>query len=133
MLREHIPATVPAPVGNYAHGLEVPAGARLLFISGQIPVDMGGEVPSDFDAQCRLVWAHVGAVLRSAGLDYGNLVKVTTYLGDRAHATANGRIRREVLGDHRPSLTVIVAGIFDPRWLLEIEAIAAELPAERTR
>jgi 2-iminobutanoate/2-iminopropanoate deaminase len=30
-----------------------------------------------------------------------------------------------ILGDHRPALTVIVAGIWDPAWLIEIEAIAA--------
>jgi enamine deaminase RidA (YjgF/YER057c/UK114 family) len=125
MLREHTPPTVPAPVGNYAHGLEVPAGTRLLFVSGQIPVDVGGAVPDDFESQCRLVWAHVGAVLASAGMGYGDLVKVTTFLADRAHADTNGRVRREVLGAHRPALTVIVARNFDPRWLLEIEAVAA--------
>lgn len=125
MFPEHTPSTVPAPVGNYAHGLEVPPGARLLFISGQIPVEVGGSVPPDFESQCRLVWTHIGAVLASAGLGYGNLVKVTTFLADRTSAEANGRIRREVLGAHRPALTVIITGIFDPRWLLEIEAVAA--------
>jgi enamine deaminase RidA (YjgF/YER057c/UK114 family) len=128
MLRAHTPPSVPAPVGNYAHGVEVLPGARLLFVSGQIPVDLEGEVPADFESQCRLVWAHVGAVLASAGMGYDDLVKVTTFLSDRAHADANGRIRREVLGAHRPALTVIVAEIFDPRWLLEIEAVAAWRP-----
>ena len=127
----HLPPSVPAPVGNYAHGLEVPPGARLLFISGQIPEDLAGDVPSDFAAQCRLVWAHVGAVLASAGLGYGHLVKVTTFLADRAYADENGRIRREVLGAHRPALTVVVAGTLDPRWRLEIEAIAAGAPVAR--
>ena len=129
MFRRYDPPTVPAPIGNYAHGLEVPAGARLLFVSGQIPEDIAGNVPSDFEGQCRLVWAHVGAVLAAAGLGYEHLVKVTTFLADRSHAEVNGRVRREVLGTHRPALTVIVAEIFDPRWLLEIEAIAAGPPS----
>lgn len=86
------------------------------------------EVPAGFESQCRLVWAHIGAVLASAGTRHEDLVKVTTYLSDRAHADENGRIRREVLGAHRPALTVIVAEIFDPRWLLEIEAVAAWRP-----
>jgi hypothetical protein len=34
-------------------------------------------------------------------------------------------VRQEVLGTHRPALTVIITGIYDERWLLEIEAIAA--------
>ena len=36
-----------------------------------------------------------------------------------------GRVRRERLGSHAPALTVIVARTLDPRWLLEIEAMAA--------
>lgn len=54
-----------------------------------------------------------------------NLVKVTTYLGDRSYSATNSGVRREVLGEHRPALTVIVAAIFDPEWMIEIEAIAA--------
>lgn len=54
-----------------------------------------------------------------------DLVKVTTFLGDRDVAAANAVVRREVLGEHRPALTVVVAEIYDSAWLLEIEAIAA--------
>lgn len=54
-----------------------------------------------------------------------NLVKVTTFLTRREDADANSRIRRERLGSHAPALTVIVAQTLDPRWLLEIEALAA--------
>jgi 2-iminobutanoate/2-iminopropanoate deaminase len=121
----HDPAAVAAPIGGYTHGLEVPTGHRLLFISGQIPVRADGATPSDFDSQCEVVWDNVTAVLRSAGMGPEHLVKVTTFLSDRRHADANGRIRRERLGDHRPALTVIIAGIYDPAWLLEVEAVAA--------
>lgn len=125
MIRRHNPPLVPAPIGRYAHGLELAAAGRLLFISGQIPEDLAGDVPSDFPAQCRLVWAHIGAVLREAGLEYSHLVKVVTFLTDRSLAETNSAIRQEVLGSHEPALTVIVAQTLDPRWLLEIEAIAA--------
>lgn len=37
----------------------------------------------------------------------------------------NAIVCREVLGGHSPALTVVIAGIFDEKWLLEIEAIAA--------
>ena len=82
-------------------------------------------MPPDFEGQCRLVWANIGAQLRAAGLDYGHLVKVTTYLSDRRFGDANGAIRREILGAHAPALTVLIAGICDEKWLLEIEAMAA--------
>ena len=65
------------------------------------------------------------AALAAAAMDVTNLVKVTTILSDREYTPANTDIRNEVLGDHRPALTVIVAGIWDPSWLIEIEAVAA--------
>ncbi|MGH3647312.1 MAG: RidA family protein [Micromonosporaceae bacterium] len=119
------PTDAPRPLGGYTQALSVDGASRLLFISGQIPVDGDGAVPDDFDAQCRLVWANLTAALRAADLDVGNLVKVTTYLSDRRHAGVNGDVRPEILGEHRPSLTVIIAEIYDSGWLLEIEAIAA--------
>lgn len=124
-LHRHNPSTVPRPVGQYAQGLEVDTAARVLYISGQIPETSLGDIPTAFDAQCRLVWSHIGGVLHEAGMTYVNLVKVATFLTDRAQAEANSAIRREVLGRHEPALTVVVAQTLDPEWLLEIEAIAA--------
>ena len=119
------PPTVPEAVGGYVNGLDVRGAQRTLYISGQIPQDRAGQVPDGIEAQCRLVWANLTAVLHEAGMGTTNLVKVTTFLADRAHATVNTAVRNEVLGTHRPALTVILAGIWDPAWLIEIEAIAA--------
>ncbi|MEV0395187.1 RidA family protein [Polymorphospora rubra] len=119
------PATVPEAVGGYVNAMQVQDARRLLFISGQIPQTPDGHVPDDPEEQCRLVWRNVTAVLAEAGMDVTNLVKVTTFLGGREHAAVNTRVRNEVLGSHRPALTVIVTGIFDPGWVLEIEAVAA--------
>ena len=116
----------PSPSGGYAQAIAVSNAPRLLYVSGQIPVDAGGRTPTDFDAQCRLVWANLLAQLRSAGMQETDLVKVTTYLSDRRYAAENSRIRREILGSHRPALTVIISDIYDPAWLLEIEAVAAQ-------
>jgi enamine deaminase RidA (YjgF/YER057c/UK114 family) len=121
----HDPPAVTPPRGGYTHGLEVPAGARLLFISGQIPEREDGTVPPDFEGQCRVVWANILAVLASADLTVASLVKVTTCLTRRDQAGVNSRIRQEVLGDARPALTVVVVQTLESPWLLEIEAIAA--------
>ena len=43
-----LPKTISQPNGTYVHGLAVPAGARLLFVSGQIPVHRDGSIPKDF-------------------------------------------------------------------------------------
>jgi 2-iminobutanoate/2-iminopropanoate deaminase len=120
----HDPPSVPAAIGGYTHAIQVTGPSRMLFISGQIPETPYGMVPSDPEEQCRQVWAHVLALLDDAGMTVECLAKVTTYLSDREHAAVNAQVRAEVLGDHRPALTVIVAEIWDPRWLVEIEAVA---------
>lgn len=115
----------PAAAGGYTQALEVQEVQRLLFISGQIPVSVTGDVPDGFNSQAKLVWANLIAQLEAAGMSVSNLVKVTTFLSSREYALANRAIRQEVLGTHTPALTVVIAGIFDEAWLLEIEAIAA--------
>lgn len=124
-LRAFNAENAPRPEGGYSQVLELQGHERLIFISGQIPVTVTGAVPIEFEAQARLVWANVCAQLEVAGMTVANLVKVTTFLASRDDADVNGAIRREVLGPHRPALTVIVTEIFDPSWRLEIEAIAA--------
>ncbi len=115
----------PAAAGGYAQAIEVQGAQKLLFISGQIPANSNGEVPKDFASQARLAWANVLAQLDAAGMLRANLVKVTTFLSSRENALPNREVRQEILGTHRPALTVVIAGIFDESWLIEIEAIAA--------
>jgi 2-iminobutanoate/2-iminopropanoate deaminase len=118
-------ADAPQPEGGYAQAVLLPPGAQMLFVSGQIPVGRDGAVPSTFADQCRMVWNNVLAQVRAAGMGPEDIVKVTTFLSDRAHAEENSAIRREVLGEHAPALTVVIAEIFDPAWLLEIEIVAS--------
>ncbi len=117
--------SAPQPAGGYSQAIEIEGLQRLLFISGQIPETVAGEVPTNFTSQARLVWRNVIAQLQAADMSVANLVKVTVFLSSRDYALANREIRQEVLGSHSPALTVIIAGIFDEEWLLEIEATAA--------
>jgi 2-iminobutanoate/2-iminopropanoate deaminase len=110
---------------SYAQAHEVTNASRLLLISGQVPADNDDHVPTDFKSQCRLAWANVEAQLKAAGMTLDNLVKVTTFLSDRRYRQENYEVRMEVLGERSPALTVIITGIYDEAWLLEIEAIAA--------
>lgn len=116
--------TAPQPVGGYSQAIEVHEARRLLFISGQVPQSPDGHVPPDFRSQARLAWSNVQAQLEAASMTIENLAKVTIFLSSREYAVPNGEVRSEFLGDHAPALTVIIAGIFDEKWLLEIEAYA---------
>jgi len=121
----HDPSVVPAPQGGYTHGLEVSHPSRWLLVSGQIPESVDGTVPETAEEQCRVIWAHISAVLASASMSVADIVKVTTYLSSRDVAAANSQVRTAVLDGNRPALTVVIAEIFDPAWLLEIEVLAA--------
>ena len=109
----------------YAAACEVSGAPRLLFVSGQVPVRPDESVPEDFASQCRVVWANLERQLRDAGMSLDNIVKVTTFLSDRRYRAENSVVRREVLKERTPALTIIIADIYDEAWLLEIEVIAA--------
>ena len=98
---------------------------RLLFVSGQIPADSEGRVPDDVEGQVRLCWANLVAQLRAGGMEVNNLVKVTVFLKRYEDREINAKVRFETLRDHRPALSTIITDLYDPAWLLEIEAVAA--------
>lgn len=115
-----------APLATtYAQSVEVTGATRWLFVSGQTPARPDNSVPEGFEDQARLAWANVIAQLREGGMTLDNLVKVTIFLSDRAYIDAYRRTRDDALGGRKVGLTTIITGIFDERWLLEIEAIAA--------
>lgn len=110
---------------SYSQACLVEAPTRWLYISGQTPTDETGAAPEAFEDQCRLVWKNIERQLAAAGMTLDNLAKVTTFLSDRRWREANYTVRHEVLAGRSPALTVIVCEIYDPAWLVEIEAVAA--------
>ena len=122
----HNPASVHAPSSGYSMGLDLSQHRRLLFVSGQVPEESDGSVPEGFEAQCEQAWRNVIEVLAAAGLGVEHLVKITTFLTDRSKVVTNRTIRHKMLAGNEPASTVMIAETVDGKWLLEIEAIAAE-------
>ncbi|MEH6415918.1 RidA family protein [Pseudomonas sp. CGJS7] len=112
-----------SPAPPVAHRIE--RGSRLLFISGQVPTDADGDTPERFSAQCRLAWRNLEAQLAAADMQLRHLVKVTVFLARRQDLRRERELRRErLLGVARPSVSVVIVGIYDEGWRIEIEAIA---------
>jgi 2-iminobutanoate/2-iminopropanoate deaminase len=112
-----------APAPPIAHRIE--RGSRLLFISGQVPTDADGDTPERFSAQCRLAWRNLEAQLAAADMQPRHLVKVTVFLARRQDLRRERELRRErLLGVAQPSVSVVIVGIYDEAWRIEIEAIA---------
>ena len=82
-------------------------------------------MPDSFDEQADLIWTHIQAILHAAGMQLHHIVSLRTYLADPAYDESNVRMRMKYMGDHRPASTVVCCRLLDPRWKLEIEAVAA--------
>ncbi len=113
----------PAPIGPYSQAVR---SGKELFCSGQIPLDpqTGELVAGDIGAQTQRVLDNLGAVLREAGFDYGDVVKTTIYLIDMQDFAAVNTVYERAFGAAKPARsTVAVAGL--PRGArVEIDAIA---------
>lgn len=108
---------------SYNHGLRA---GNTLYLAGQVARDENGAVVGkDATTQARQVYANIGRVLAAAGARWTDIVKITTYLVNRADSQAVSAVRFEHLGDHRPPHTgLIVAGLGSPDLLLEVDVVA---------
>lgn len=123
------PDSIAAPMGAYHHGVEIPEGARITFVSGQVGVDADGNLPADFRAQADHAFANCQAVLEDNGLTMADVVKITQFLVRREDLDGYRAVRGKYLGEHRPCSTLLfVAGLADPQMLIEVEMVAAKRP-----
>jgi enamine deaminase RidA (YjgF/YER057c/UK114 family) len=104
-------------------------GDRVL-VGGTAPVPPGGvPAPSGAYNQARLCLDLIAAALAQAGVSFDDVVRTRMYITDVSHWEEVARAHGEVFAEIMPVTTaVIVAGLLDPAWLVEIEAEAA-LPA----
>src|SRR6478735_2759410 len=125
-IKFHNPKTV-SLAGKYSHGAEVPAGARLLYVSGQVGVDSRGKLQPTFEKQAVQVWKNIGQVLKAGGMGYKDIVKMTSFITDARFVVPNRAARDQFISEPYPASTLlIVAGLADPAMLVEIEVIAAK-------
>jgi enamine deaminase RidA (YjgF/YER057c/UK114 family) len=118
------PSDLPTPFG-YSHVVGIPAG-RLLWTSGQVAVDVSGQVPDGWEAQTRLVFENVGRALSAQGGGWSDVVKLTYFVTGVEEITTVRSVRDEFVDTERPptSSLVQVAGLFRPDLLIEVEAVA---------
>jgi enamine deaminase RidA (YjgF/YER057c/UK114 family) len=124
---KHNPEGLFPPYRNYSHAVEIKGNAALLIISGLNGyLQDGTTMPDSFEEQGEMIWQHLGTILKSAGMDYSNLVSIRTYLADPSYDEANVQLRMKYLGGNKPALTVVCCQLLDPKWKLEVEAMAAK-------
>lgn len=94
-------------------------------VSGTAPVWPDGHVDPDPATQARRCWEIVLTALQELGAGPQDVVRTRQYVVRADVADAVGAVHGEVFGEVRPASTmVVVSGLLDPRWLVEVEADA---------
>ena len=120
------------PIGLYSHGATIASSASLLFVAGQLAVDEDGSIVGerDFAAQVHQVFSNVGRVLRAAEMDFGNVLKFTTYLTNSFHLEEFYSVRAGLFAtlyptaEYPPNTLMVVERLVQAEFLIEVEAIA---------
>jgi 2-iminobutanoate/2-iminopropanoate deaminase len=120
------PANVFQPTA-YAQAARV---GDLLFVAGQTPRNIDGSTaaPGDIRGQAEKVFENLKAVLESCGSSLDRVAKLTVYMTSYEYRSAISEVRARVFAPAgRPcaSTTVVVSGLMNPEWLVEVEAVAA--------
>jgi enamine deaminase RidA (YjgF/YER057c/UK114 family) len=122
------PAGVRPPFGRYSHGIAVPAGARLVFCSGQLGVRVGDTLPQSVEGQAEICFRNIEAILADAGMTMADIVRLNAFVTRREDMKSYMLVRDRFVSDPPPASTlVIVAGFTRPEFLVEVEATAARV------
>lgn len=116
----------PRPTAPYSPAVMTSTG--LLFISGQIPIDMEtGELhKGDISIETRIVMERLGALLIQHGLDYSNLVKCTVFLTDIRDYQAVNKVYGSFFDAKFPAREAIEISNLPMGASIEISAIASK-------
>lgn len=99
-----------------------------VFVAGTTGFDYETmEISAEVAAQAEQTFANIAAALGEAGAGMSDVVRVRYILPDAALWPTCWPVTRRWLGEVRPAATMIVAGLQDPRMLIEIE-VTARLP-----
>ncbi|MER8911652.1 RidA family protein [Mesorhizobium sp. M0854] len=120
------PKSIKPPFARYSHGVELPPGKRLVLCSGQVAITPDDQIPEEAGAQAELCFRNIAAILGEAGLGLSDIVRINTYVTDRAFLRPYMEVRDRLFASPAPASTLmIVSGFARPEFKVEIEVIAA--------
>ena len=128
------PKTLAKPPG-YSYVVEATGPNRLIFIAGQLGLDMENNlVGDDFRSQAEKAIENLKLALTDAGATVEDVVKINNYLVDMSHIPIFREVRDKHFNMSAPpaSTTVAISQLARPGALFEIEAIAV-LPAKSAK
>ena len=113
----------PAAIGPYSQAVYV---GNLVYTSGQIPIDpaTGAIVEGGIKEQTRQSLSNVKAILESAGLTMGNVVKTTVFMADMNDFAKMNSVYAEFFVEPYPARSAVAVKTLPKGALVEIEVIA---------
>jgi enamine deaminase RidA (YjgF/YER057c/UK114 family) len=126
MLTHLTPDGVRAPFAAYSHAVEVEAGARLVFCSGQLGISPDDLIPETTEAQAELCFAAISTILAAAGMTLANVVRINAYVTGREHMKPYMAVRDRLFPAPSPASTLMIVGGFTrEEFKVEVEVVAA--------
>ncbi|MED4129661.1 RidA family protein [Shouchella miscanthi] len=127
MIISRNPQGVHKPLAPYNHQIEASGDIRWLTLSGQLGMDLEGNVPQNSLEQLKLALSNIHINLQEAEMDVENLTKLVFYIVGEMDAGQRRKIISEFLDDHLPCTTMIfVSGLAGPQFKIEIDAWACK-------
>jgi len=121
MLKHKTPDTIRKPFANYSHGVEVPAGARLMFCSGQLAVSLEDIIPDNTLDQANLCFNNIEKILAASDMEMSDIVRINAYVTAREHMAPYMVARDARFGTPPPASTLmIVTGFTREEFTVEI-------------
>jgi enamine deaminase RidA (YjgF/YER057c/UK114 family) len=124
---QHLQRINPPDLGTPSAYTHVVKAGQIVFIAGQVGMSAGKLAGSTMTAQLEQVMKNLATALKSQGLDFGHVAKITIFTTDIAayRAPEAAAIRAKYFGDSRPASTLVqVVQLASPDFKVEIEAIA---------
>jgi 2-iminobutanoate/2-iminopropanoate deaminase len=128
MNRSILTDKAPAPFSNYSQAMEAPAGARMLHVSGQVGNLPSGELSNDPASQHEQAWRNIFAILKAADMEPRDVVDVLAIVTSHEQVPLYREMRDRMLGVHQCASTLLVCGLANPDWKVEIAVKAAKIP-----
>lgn len=123
--RAVFPQGGPKLLGPYSPGL---VSGGFLFVTGQVGIAPDGQLSDTIEAQARQTIENVGAILKAAGCDYKDVVRVSVFITKSEYFQPFNQIYTQYFSEPHPARTTTLSALVNPALLIEIDAIA-RMPA----
>ena len=126
MPKEQVVSETVKPVAAYSIGFKI-TGGSLIMLAGMVSVDTGGNTVGEGDiaAQTQKVFDNIRESLEAAGAGLKDIIRLTVYMTDRENFPGHMKVRTGLLSEPYPASTLlIISGLANPKWLVEIDAVA---------